>query len=113
MRMYRRYGDITYESKPTLYAASSELRPTAVCCRRPVRFDCASASEPARSAKAESANALRLYRWNHFPSSIFMESGCTPSRSRSCIDHILGELDAGRGGVVVTPNLDHVRRCDT
>ncbi len=28
-----------------------------------------------------------------------------------CIDHIMSELDAGRGGVVVTPNLDHLRRC--
>jgi N-acetylglucosaminyldiphosphoundecaprenol N-acetyl-beta-D-mannosaminyltransferase len=27
------------------------------------------------------------------------------------ISHILGELDAGRGGFVVTPNLDHIRRC--
>lgn len=26
------------------------------------------------------------------------------------IDHILNELNAGRGGVVVTPNLDHLRR---
>lgn len=26
------------------------------------------------------------------------------------INHILAELDAGRGGVVVTPNLDHLRR---
>lgn len=26
------------------------------------------------------------------------------------ISHILGELDAGHGGVVVTPNLDHLRR---
>src|SRR5439155_14359837 len=30
---------------------------------------------------------------------------------QQCIDHILDELDAGRGGVVVTPNLDHIRRC--
>jgi N-acetylglucosaminyldiphosphoundecaprenol N-acetyl-beta-D-mannosaminyltransferase len=28
-----------------------------------------------------------------------------------CIEHILDELDAGNGGVVVTPNLDHLRRC--
>lgn len=27
-----------------------------------------------------------------------------------CIAHLLGELTAGRGGVVVTANLDHVRR---
>src|SRR5207244_6993539 len=30
---------------------------------------------------------------------------------QQCIDHILDELDAGRGGMVVTPNLDHIRRC--
>lgn len=28
-----------------------------------------------------------------------------------CVKLILDELDAGRGGVVVTPNLDHLRRC--
>ena len=27
-----------------------------------------------------------------------------------CVEHILGELSAGRGGTVVTPNLDHLRR---
>lgn len=30
---------------------------------------------------------------------------------QQCIDHILDELDEGRGGVVVTPNLDHMYRC--
>ncbi len=30
---------------------------------------------------------------------------------RQCVDFILEEIDAGRGGVVVTPNLDHLRRC--
>jgi N-acetylglucosaminyldiphosphoundecaprenol N-acetyl-beta-D-mannosaminyltransferase len=29
------------------------------------------------------------------------------------IAHILDELDAGNGGTVVTPNLDHLRRCRT
>jgi len=28
-----------------------------------------------------------------------------------CVQFILGELEAGHGGVVVTPNLDHLRRC--
>ena len=28
-----------------------------------------------------------------------------------CIAHVLDELDAGFGGAVVTPNLDHLRRC--
>ncbi len=27
-----------------------------------------------------------------------------------CVEHVLDELDAGRGGWVVTPNLDHLRR---
>jgi N-acetylglucosaminyldiphosphoundecaprenol N-acetyl-beta-D-mannosaminyltransferase len=27
------------------------------------------------------------------------------------VAHVLDELDAGRGGFVVTPNLDHLRRC--
>lgn len=31
-------------------------------------------------------------------------------RESQCVDHILDELDAGNGGVVVTPNLDHLRR---
>ena len=30
---------------------------------------------------------------------------------RACAEHILDELNNGRGGVVVTPNLDHLRRC--
>jgi N-acetylglucosaminyldiphosphoundecaprenol N-acetyl-beta-D-mannosaminyltransferase len=30
---------------------------------------------------------------------------------RQCVNFILAELDAGHGGVVVTPNLDHLRRC--
>jgi N-acetylglucosaminyldiphosphoundecaprenol N-acetyl-beta-D-mannosaminyltransferase len=29
---------------------------------------------------------------------------------QGCIEHILGELAVGRGGVVVTPNVDHLRR---
>jgi N-acetylglucosaminyldiphosphoundecaprenol N-acetyl-beta-D-mannosaminyltransferase len=30
---------------------------------------------------------------------------------RQCVDFIVEEMHAGRGGVVVTPNLDHLRRC--
>ncbi len=30
-----------------------------------------------------------------------------------CVDHLLNELDAGRGGWVITPNLDHMRRVET
>jgi N-acetylglucosaminyldiphosphoundecaprenol N-acetyl-beta-D-mannosaminyltransferase len=30
-----------------------------------------------------------------------------------CVEYLLDELDAGHGGMVVTPNLDHLRRCET
>jgi len=30
---------------------------------------------------------------------------------QACIRHILGEIAAGTGGFVVTPNVDHLRRC--
>lgn len=30
-----------------------------------------------------------------------------------CVEHLMRELDAGRGGWVVTPNLDHMRRAET
>lgn len=29
---------------------------------------------------------------------------------RECVDHVFDELGAGRGGWIVTPNLDHLRR---
>ena len=32
---------------------------------------------------------------------------------KQAIEHVLSELAAGRGGVTVTPNLDHLRRCRT
>lgn len=31
---------------------------------------------------------------------------------KQCVDYILDELDAGHGGTVVTPNLDHLHRCE-
>ena len=32
---------------------------------------------------------------------------------QECIDHLLDELAASRGGTVVTLNVDHLRRCET
>lgn len=32
---------------------------------------------------------------------------------QGCVDHLIRELEAGRGGWVITPNLDHMRRADT
>jgi N-acetylglucosaminyldiphosphoundecaprenol N-acetyl-beta-D-mannosaminyltransferase len=32
---------------------------------------------------------------------------------KQCIAHVLDEIGAGRGGMLVTPNLDHLHRCST
>lgn len=32
---------------------------------------------------------------------------------RSAVERVMGELDEGRGGLMVTANLDHMRRCET
>jgi N-acetylglucosaminyldiphosphoundecaprenol N-acetyl-beta-D-mannosaminyltransferase len=32
---------------------------------------------------------------------------------KQCIAHVLDEIEAGRGGMLVTPNLDHLHRCST
>jgi len=31
---------------------------------------------------------------------------------RACVRHLIGESEAGRGGWVITPNLDHLRRAE-
>ncbi len=32
---------------------------------------------------------------------------------KGCVDHVMSALSAGRGGWVITPNLDHMRRADS
>lgn len=56
-------------------------------------------SEPARSGDAAPPRAIRL-----------MGVRIHAVTQQEAIDHILDELDAGRGGWVITPNLDHLRR---
>ena len=92
--MYLRHGDISWdqadgaESGPVAAAGSTAAGPTG----RP-RSDA-----PARSdvrLPAVDIHGVRLHA----------------VREAECVGHILDELSAGRGGVVVTPNLDHLRRC--
>src|SRR5690348_5836057 len=73
--------------------------------------------------------ALARRRYHHLRGNRAKSSGIAPSsplrrlptvdllgvqlhaiKETECINHILDELAAGRGGVVVTPNLDHLRR---
>jgi N-acetylglucosaminyldiphosphoundecaprenol N-acetyl-beta-D-mannosaminyltransferase len=86
--MYLRYGDPSWDSPE-----SSDPPPA----RRP----------DARHPRRAPSGASRL------PSIILHNVELHAVTERQAIDHLLDELDAGRGGVVITPNLDHLRRCQT
>ena len=94
MRMYRRYGDITWESAETIATAPAGMGAA-------VRSDRAARRNGKRFAPlaAESFPSIRLH-------GVRLHA----ITEHKCIEHILSELDAGQGGAVVTPNLDHLRR---
>lgn len=85
--MYLRYGDASWDrpepARPPLEGTRIEPR--------------AGAASPPRAGHLPVVNltGVRLHAITE----------------QATIAHILAELDAGRGGMVVTPNLDHLRRC--
>jgi N-acetylglucosaminyldiphosphoundecaprenol N-acetyl-beta-D-mannosaminyltransferase len=83
--MYLENGEISWEEQADTAAAIAAVLPP---------------STPAPSPRSRS-DLPRIYLqgvWFH----AITEQGC--------IEHILGELATGKGGVVVTPNVDHLRR---
>src|SRR6266496_1849397 len=92
MRMSRRYGDITWDPSeaPTASPVAVAERPGRTS-RRSVRH--------AQRLPSESLPSIRLH-------GVRLHA----ITEQQCIDHILSEIDAGHGGAVVTPNLDHIRR---
>ncbi len=94
MHMYRRYGDIPWDSsEPAAGGATVGVaeRPAGGAARRNGRR---SYLLPTESLPSIRLHGVRLHAISE----------------RKAIEHILEELDAGRGGTVVTPNLDHIRR---
>src|SRR3954470_1619117 len=88
MRMARRYGDPSWNTPD-------------------------SADVPAKQASRRSLRRIEVQspRTSQLP---VIDLGGVDVRAvseRETNEHILAELDEGRGGVVVTPNLDYVRRC--
>jgi N-acetylglucosaminyldiphosphoundecaprenol N-acetyl-beta-D-mannosaminyltransferase len=99
--MYRRYGgpwdlqdalDGSAGSAPVTVATAAATRP-----RAPRRTG---HRPPARPLSASGLPTIKLHG--------IELNAITEKR---CVEHVLDELDAGRGGVLVTPNLDHLRRC--
>src|SRR5688500_6908935 len=91
MHMYRRYGDITWEATDAPGAGPAILTPRRPALRRRGRR---AEPPPAEALPAIHLHGIRLHAINEM----------------QCVEHILEELDAKRGGMVVTPNLDHIRR---
>ncbi|HYO11377.1 MAG TPA: WecB/TagA/CpsF family glycosyltransferase [Tepidisphaeraceae bacterium] len=96
--MYRRYGDITWEPTDPIGPASVGIaeRPGPAAApsngRRPIRRG--PQSLPVEQLPSIRLDGVRIHAITE----------------KKTIEYVLDELDAGRGGVVVTPNLDHVRR---
>lgn len=87
--MSSRYGDATWDSRDRLSQLGED-------------------SVPSDHSEQELKNTS--VRNNHLPTVRLNGVTVHAITADQCIKHIMSELDAGRGGMVVTPNLDHLRR---
>lgn len=76
-------------------------------------WDGESAAVPARQASRRSARrqAVQSRRTTDLPVVEIAGVELHAITEQETIDHVFAELDDGRGGTVVTPNLDHLHRC--
>ena len=95
--MYRRYGEPTWDPQEALDGSGSAT--AAAVSERP-RAPRRSKLPPSRPISTSGLPTIRLHG--------IELNAITEAR---CVEHVLDELDAGNGGVLVTPNLDHLRRC--
>src|SRR5215212_3970493 len=94
--MYRRYGQMTWAGGESSDVAA-EVSTTTIA-DRPKAASARARSTPLRG-RSNRLPTVRLH-------GVELHAITEPQT----IEHILDELDAGHGGVVVTPNLDHLRR---
>ena len=96
--MYLRYREPTWGPAEMALAPTPGSIPSGSGVRRrgelPGLSSLSRVPEPARAFPIVELNGVKLHAVTE----------------TQVISHILSELDAGRGGVVVTPNLDHLRR---
>ena len=65
----------------------------------------------ARGSQCEKIDASAGNGQQRLPTIVLQGIQFSSVTEQRCIDHVMDELQAGRGGVLVTPNLDHLRRC--
>ena len=99
IRMYLRYREPAWDGSDA--AEVLGFRGTASRDPSP-KNEPGSAAPPAVLRSPELVRTLPVIELNHVKLHAVTES--------QVVAHILAELEAGRGGVVVTPNLDHLRR---
>src|SRR5688500_2990746 len=96
--MYRRSGDLSWDApQARVSARAATATPPSVGKPRHSRNTTAPAASHRREGDRLPTIRLHGVRLH----------AITQAR---CVEYVLGELDAGRGGVVVMPNLDHLRR---
>lgn len=76
-------------------------------------WDSSESSDPPPAPRSEANRRRAPSGASRLPSIVLHDVELHAVTERQAIDHLLDELDAGRGGVVITPNLDHLRRCQT
>jgi N-acetylglucosaminyldiphosphoundecaprenol N-acetyl-beta-D-mannosaminyltransferase len=93
MTMYLRYGDLSWDSVESRDGKSD-----------------ARAEALSRTARLRRSGRRRIARPSSLPSIMLHGVKIHAITEAACIQHILDQLDAGYGGTVITPNLDHIRR---
>lgn len=93
--MYRRFGDPSWESNE-----SAELSRTTTQDSPPVQG----------STRTRSAGSWRGAAPSRLPTVSLRGLRLHAITESTCVSHIISALDERRGGTVVTPNLDHLRR---
>jgi N-acetylglucosaminyldiphosphoundecaprenol N-acetyl-beta-D-mannosaminyltransferase len=99
MRLYSRYGgssvdDAEAAPEPSLMAGGATAGTVADRPRPPWR----------------TASRARRTSTGHLPTVVLHGVRLHAVTEQQCISHILDQVELGVGGVVVTPNLDHLRR---
>lgn len=94
--MYRRYGEPAWDTQDAIDGLGSAPITVAQRPRAPRRGKL----PPSRPISASGLPTIKLHG--------IELNAITEAR---CVEHVLDELDGGNGGVLVTPNLDHLRRC--
>ena len=105
--MYYRYGDANWESSD----AADADRPLRAASPGAASGNGNGNGHPTGNGNGHVTRAAHRPRPQRLPTVDLRGVRVHAVSETDAIAHMMGELDAGRGGMVVTPNLDHLHRC--